>query len=53
MTAAGGRRPAPEGVLAHAGVGDQDPTCPNGSVECARPGTPPCSACFFGDGGSP
>lgn len=28
------------------GVGDQDPTCPNGSRECAKPGTLPCFACL-------
>lgn len=31
------------------GVGDQtEPTCPNGSIECARPGTAPCFDCLTG-----
>ena len=34
-----------------AGVGDQDPTCPNGTVGCPGPDTEsselPCAACFF------
>lgn len=44
--AARGRRPTPDAVLAQAGVGDQDPTCPQGDPECARPGTPPCFDCL-------
>lgn len=36
------------------GIGDQtEPTCPNGSVECARPGTAPYFECLVGgDGGA-
>jgi len=35
-----------------AGIGDQsEPTCPNGDVECARPGTAPCADCLFDTGG--
>jgi len=50
------RRPParPEGTLTHAGVGDQDPTCRNGTHGCPGPnaGGVPCAACFFqgGDG---
>jgi hypothetical protein len=48
----GGRVAHPvDSVLTHAGVGDQsEPTCPNGSVECAKPGTAPCFACLTGGG---
>jgi len=40
-----------DAALTHRGIGDQsEPTCPNGSVECAKPGTAPCPDCFLGGG---
>ena len=46
----GGRVAHPvDRVLTHAGMGDQaSASCPNGSIECARPGTLPCPDCFLG-----
>jgi len=41
-----------DAVRTCAGVADQDPTCPNGTVGCPGPNTEnselPCAACFFG-----
>jgi|GEM_PF-2894794 len=52
VVADGGRIVNPaDAALADRGIGDQAPaTCPNGSVECAKPGTVPCPDCFLGGG---
>lgn len=47
---ADGRRRRAVGGRARAGVADQDPTCRNGSRDCARPRTAPCFDCVT-DGG--
>ncbi|SNZ18270.1 hypothetical protein SAMN06269185_3315 [Natronoarchaeum philippinense] len=45
---------AVDGVLGHAGVGDQDTTCPNGNEGCPGPNNPtgelPWSVCFLNGG---
>jgi hypothetical protein len=47
----GGRVHPADAALTHRGVGDQrSATCPNGSVECAKPGTAPCAECFLNGG---
>ncbi|GAB6863285.1 hypothetical protein ACFR97_10405 [Haloplanus litoreus] len=48
----GGRVHPADAALTHRGMGDQrSATCPNGSVECANPGTAPCAECFLNGGG--
>jgi len=48
--------PVADAVRSLAGVGDQDPTCPNGNRDCPGPDSDapglPCAACFA-EGGDP